>query len=49
MDKTVESSLSPPHCKDCGGASVKPIVLKPEVIFWWCATCAKIWGESRAR
>jgi len=39
----------PPTCKKCRSDDVKALVMKPEIVYWWCSKCGAISGESLDR
>ena len=35
-----------PSCRKCGSTEVRSMIVKPEIVYWWCAKCGAIFGHS---
>src|SRR5258705_4698315 len=36
-----------PQCGRCHNPTVDVLIMKTDVIWWWCAACGDVWGQPQ--
>src|SRR5262245_17977896 len=42
-----EFASTSPLCRHCHNPTVDVLIMKTDVIWWWCAGCGHVWGQPQ--
>jgi hypothetical protein len=46
-DVRAEFRSASPRCGHCPNPRVDVLIMKNDVIWWWCALCGHVWGQPQ--